>query len=453
MAFTVAIVGRPNAGKSTLFNRLIGRKQALVSERPGMTRDIRDGDAQIGDLSFRVLDTAGHEEGDSSSLSGQLRRLTGQAIGESHACLFVIDARAGLTAADYSLASVIRRAGIPVVIVANKAESGPGRLGVDELWELGLGEPVAVSAEHGIGMGDIYRALRPIARSLAQGNESPMETAAEALPERPIRIAVIGRPNVGKSTLINKLIGKERLAAGPESGLTRDSITVPFRFQENDFLLVDTAGLRRRKGARGREENLAAGDALRAVRYCEVVVLLLDAKSAFEQQDLRLASLAEQEGRAVVVALNKWDLIQARKSRLASLSEAFAKLLPELRGTPLVPVSALNGKGVDRIMAGALEMHAVWQRRVGTGALNRWLEGEVERHPPKAVRGRRIRLRYLTQTNIRPPTFALFASRPRELDTSYRRFLVNGLRDSFGFAGVPLRLMVRGSENPYITKR
>ena len=446
LPFTVAIVGCPNAGKSTLFNRLVGRRQALVSRSPGMTRDTREGFTEWGGLRFRVLDTAGHQEGE--GLEAELRRQATEAVLEADACLIVVDARAGVSASDHSLADALRRAGTPVIPVANKMESARGAHGVSEVAELGFGGAVEVSAEHGIGMSELFEALEPLITSAEQpGDASETERVAEA------RIILFGRPNVGKSTLANVLVGRERLVAGPEPGLTRDAITVVFENGGRRYELVDTAGLRRRAGARGEEESVAVGDTLRALRFAEVSVLLVDGRTAFEQQDLRLADLAEREGRAIVFAATKWDLVSDGDKRQRRLEEDLRRLLPALAGATLVPISGIHGQGLTELLEAVRRARSIWERRIGTGPLNRWLAETVAQHPPPAVRGRRIRLRYISQINVRPPTFALFASRPQALDTAYRRYLVHGLRRQFGFPGTPIRLLVRAGENPYRGRR
>lgn len=445
MSQSVAIVGCPNAGKSTLFNRLIGERRALVSPTPGMTRDVREGQAQLGDLNFRVLDTAGHDQISGDELSARLRDDSERVAAEADVCLFVVDARAGVTAADLGLADVVRRTGTPVIVVANKIDTGSVATQADELWDLGLGPPVRLSAEHDLGFDELYEALAAV----LDGDEGDAPEVTEPDQESAVRLALLGRPNVGKSTLANALLGQERLVTGPEAGITRDAIAVSFRRGEQEFRLFDTAGLRRRVGARSDEERLAVDDALRAVRFCEVAVLVFDATIALEQQDLRLASLIEQEGRAVVVAVNKWDLVKGAKRFRAELQERLSELLPNLAGVTMVPVSALHGQGLDDLMQSVLAARETWERRVGTGELNRWLREVVELHPPKAFRGRRIRIRYVTQTGVRPPTFAVFASRPQGVDHAYRRYLINRLREDFGLAGIPIRLMVRGGDNPY----
>ena len=411
-----------------------------------MTRDIREGVAQLGALCFDVLDTAGHEAGE--GLAAELRGRAVTAIERSDAVLFLIDARVGVTAMDRDLADALRRTGRHVVPVANKVESRVGEQGLHEIWELGFGEPIAVSAEHRLGLGELEDAIAPV---LAAAREREAKVASEQ--RAAIRVAVFGRPNVGKSTLVNTLLGASRVVVGPEAGLTRDAVMIPFERGGQAYELVDTAGLRRRAGARTAMERIAAEDALRALRFAEIAVLLIDARSPFEQQDLRLADHAEGEGRAVVIGVNKWDLVREGSRRRSALAERANRLLPGLAGVAVKPVSGLRGQGLDALLDAACATHATWCRRVGTGLLNRWLAGEVDRHPPRAVRGRRIRLRYIAQTNVRPPTFALFASRPAELDAAYRRFLVNGIRRRFDFPGVPIRLMVRGGENPYAGRR
>ena len=446
MPYTVAIVGCPNSGKSTLFNRLVGRRQALVSRNPGMTRDTREGFAEWGRQRIRVLDTAGHQDGE--GLDAQLRRQAGAAIRESDACLLLVDARAGVSGSDHALAAILRRAGVPVIPVANKTESARGVIGVPELAELGFGEAVEISAEHGIGMAELLGTLE--AQMEASG-----DSADGAAPDgkTDARMILYGRPNVGKSTLANALLGHDRLVAGPQPGLTRDAIAISFEHAGHRYQLVDTAGLRRRAGLRGDEEVVAAGDAFRALRFAEVAVLLVDARAAFEQQDMRLADHAEKEGRAVVFAASKWDLVPRGDERLRQLEEDLARLLPALAGAAVVPVSGLHGEGLAELLNAVRFAREVWERRISTGPLNRWLAEAMAHHPPPAPQGRRIRLRYISQINVRPPTFALFASRPSGLDAAYRRFLVRGLRRKFGFPGTPIRLLVRTAENPYTRRR
>jgi len=445
--FTVAIVGRPNVGKSTLFNRLVGRRVALVDDRPGVTRDRREGEAEFGDLSFRVVDTAGLDEAASGSLEARMREQTERAIEEADLSLFLIDARAGLTPMDEHFAALLRRSGKPVVLVANKSEGRRGEAGALEAYALGLGEPVQISAEHGEGMADLYQAVDLALQASGLAGEGEPE-ADEA--GRPLRIAVVGRPNAGKSTLINTLVGEERLLTGPEAGITRDSIAVPWEWRGRAIELFDTAGLRRRARVQEKLEKLSVGDALRAIRFAEVVVVLIDAGQAFEKQDLQIAELVAEEGRALVIGVNKWDLVEDRSAAGRALREAADRLLPQVKGVPLVMLSGLTGSGLDGLMKAVVQAHETWNRRVPTGALNRWLTETVEQHPPPAVTGRRIRLRYMTQPKSRPPTFVAFCSRPDALPTSYTRYLVNGLRDAFDLPGVPIRLLVRGGgPNPY----
>jgi GTP-binding protein len=450
MSFTLAIVGRPNVGKSTLFNRLVGKRLALVDDQPGVTRDLREGDARLGDLSFIAIDTAGLEEADETSLQGRMRKLTERAVAEADVTLFVIDARAGVTPQDEVFADILRRRGGRVILGANKAEGRTGVAGAMEAYSLGLGDPIPLSAEHGEGMDELYQALRPIADEFAE-REAAAEAARDADdPGRPIQIAVVGRPNAGKSTLVNAILGEDRLLTGPEAGITRDAIGLDIDWGGRPFKVFDTAGMRKKAKVQGKLEKLSVGDGLRAVRFAEVVIVLIDAEIPFETQDLRIADLAEREGRAVVVAVNKWDLEPDKQAKLKELRETFDRLLPQLRGAPLVTVSALTGKGLDRLREAVLKVHGIWNRRVATAKLNRWLLAHVEAHPPPAPSGRRIRLRYMTQAKARPPTFVVFCSRPEDLPESYTRYLVNGLRRDFGLDGVPIRVMMRKPDNPYV---
>ena len=451
MPLTVAIIGRPNVGKSTLFNRLVGKRLALVDDQPGVTRDLREGAARLGELNFTVIDTAGLEEVEDASLPGRMRRLTERAIGESDICLFLIDARAGVLPTDEIFADILRKKNAHVILAANKAEGSAGEAGMIEAWGLGLGEPIALSAEHGEGMGDLYEALAPhVARATVAEAGREREALDDPLAEnRPLQIAVIGRPNVGKSTLVNRLLGEERLLTGPEAGITRDAISVELQWRGRAFRVFDTAGLRKKARVQERVEKLSTGDTLRAVRFAEVVILLLDAEQALETQDLRIADLAEREGRAVVVALNKWDAVEGRQATLRELRQRFEELLPQLKGAPVIPVSARTGQGMEKLGDAVLGIHGIWNRRVSTGELNRWLAARLEEHPPPAPSGRRIRLRFMTQVKARPPSFVVFCSRPEALPQSYARFLVNGLRGDFGLDGVPIRLALRKGENPY----
>ena len=446
MSFRLAIVGRPNVGKSTLFNRLVGRRVALVDDQPGVTRDLREGAGRLGGLGFTVIDTAGLEEADPASLPGRMRALTERAVADADAVLFLIDARAGVTPQDQTFADILRRGAARVIVGANKAEGRDGLSGAMEAWSLGLGEPVPLSAEHGEGLEALHDALSDLIAEDSAAAEAP-EAADD--PGRPIQIAVIGRPNAGKSTLVNAILGEDRLLTGPEAGITRDAIGLEIDWDGRAFRIFDTAGLRKKARVQEKLEKLSVGDALRAIRFAEVVVLLLDAANPLETQDLRIADLAEREGRAVVVAVNKWDLEEDRQAKLKELRLEFERLLPQLRGAPLVTVSALTGQGLERLRKAVLSIHAVWNTRVPTAKLNRWLPEIVAAHPPPAPSGRRIRLRYITQIKARPPSFVAFCSRPEALPDSYTRYLVNALRRDFGLEGVPIRLSYRKGENPY----
>jgi GTP-binding protein len=450
MSFTVAIVGRPNVGKSTLFNRLVGRRLALVDDRPGVTRDRREGDAQLGDLAFKVIDTAGLEDAERDSLSARMQAHTAAAIAQADAILFLIDARAGTTASDRMFADMIRKSGKHAILVANKSEGRAGEAGALEGYALGLGDPVAISAEHGDGLAELYEALR------AASPEPIAERKDEegAAPERvSIRIAIVGRPNTGKSTLINRLLGEERLLTGPESGITRDAIAVELNWRGREFRVHDTAGLRRRSRINEKLEKLSVADALNAIRFAEVVIVLIDAQAPFEEQDIRIADLVEREGRAIVIAVNKWDLVTAESGAMGRLRSAVDRLLPQIKGVGIAVLSAKTGQGLERLMQAVVEAHAVWNRRVPTAALNRFLTAATSANPPPALRGRRLRLDYMTQPKSRPPTFVLFGSRTSTLLDAYRRYLVNGLRERFELPGTPIRLTLRTKSNPYATRK
>jgi GTP-binding protein len=446
MSFTVAIVGRPNVGKSTLFNRLAGKRLALVSEQPGLTRDRREAEATLGVCAVTLIDTAGLEPGE-KGLTPRMRQQTGAAIAQADLVLFLIDARDGVVAADEIFADMVRGSGKRVILAANKCEGRAAEPGIYEAYALGLGEPLPISAEHDIGIGDLAAAIEQACEERGEGAEIPREEI-EAAPH-PLRIAVVGRPNVGKSTLVNALLGEERMITGPEAGITRDAIASEVHWEGRALLLFDTAGLRRKMRVEGRAEELSVGDALKAIRFAEVAVLTLDAEHPFEKQDLQIADLIAQEGRALVIAVNKWDLVRDREKRLAELRETCQRLLPQIRGVSLVPISATAGAGLERLMQSIFAADALWNRRLPTHALNQWLQAAVAAHSPPAVSGRRIKLRYITQANVRPPTFVLFCSQPKLLPESYTRYLVNSLRESFDMPGVPIRLNLRKGANPF----
>lgn len=468
MAFTVAIIGRPNVGKSTLFNRLVGQKLAIVDDTPGVTRDRRVHAARLQDLRFDVIDTAGLEEADNATLEGRMRAQTKLAIEEADLILFVLDAKAGMTPADLTFASLVRKSGKPIVLVANKSESKQATAGFYEAWQLGLGEPCAISAEHGLGLSDLRDAI-----VAAVGEEKAFEHEKEEEAEqvdaeligddiedadaeeplydatKPLRIAIVGRPNAGKSTLINTMLGEERLLTGPEAGITRDSISVDWVWRGRRIKLYDTAGLRRKARVQQKLEKLSVADTLRAIRFAEVVIIVLDATIPFEKQDLQIADLVIREGRAPVIIFNKWDLIKDRQETLAELYEKCERLLPQIRGMRALPVSGEYGQGIDRLMENVEMVHCIWNRRVSTGKLNRWLERAVAQHPLPAVSGRRLKVKYITQIKTRPPGFIISCSRPDAMPQSYLRYLVNGLRQDFDMPGVPIRLSMTKSDNPF----
>jgi GTP-binding protein len=461
MSFTIAIIGRPNVGKSTLFNRLVGQKLALVDDQPGVTRDRREGAGRLGDLEFTLIDTAGLDKGERGSLTARMQEQTEVAIASADALMFLIDARAGLTPNDRAFADFARRANKPVVLVANKSEGKAGEAGAMESYALGLGDPIPISAEHGEGLSDLYDALRvlmpePVETDDDDDDSDEFENVDgddASLSTRPIRVAVLGRPNAGKSTLINRLLGEERLLTSPEAGTTRDSIAVDVTWKGREFRVFDTAGLRRRSRIEDKLEKLSVSDALRAVRFAEVVVLMMDAQNRFEEQDLRLADLIEREGRSIVIAVNKWDLMDRAPSQIAKLREDADHLLPQVKGMPVVAVSGMMGEGIDRLMSAIEDAYAIWNRRVSTASLNRWFEQAVQNNPPPAVSGRRLKLNYITQTKARPPSFVVFCSRADAVPESYLRYLVNSLRGFFELPGTPIRITLREKANPFAHKR
>lgn len=439
--FRVAIVGRPNVGKSTLFNRLVGRKLALVDDTPGVTRDRREGAAYLAGLSFTAIDTAGLEDVSDDSLEARMRRQTEAAVSHADMVLFIIDARAGVTPVDRHFAQLLRRAVAPVRLIANKAEGQAGRNILAEAYELGLGEPVLISAEHGEGMGDLYEAIAPFAP------EDEPDSEQTAL--KPLHLAIAGRPNVGKSTLINRLIGEERLLTGPEAGITRDSISVPFYWGERAITLVDTAGIRRRPRVQSKLEKLSVADTLRTIRYAEVVAVVVDAVQGIDKQDLAIAGMVIEEGRALVIVLNKWDKVEDRAKALQEARDRLEASLSQVKGFHIVTVSAREGRNLDRMLEACFAVHQTWNKRASTADVNRWLQGALDQNPPPLVDGRRIKIRYGTQIKTRPPTFALFCAKAADLPGSYQRFLENSLRETFNLQGVPLRIVLRRPKNPF----
>lgn len=470
----VAIVGRPNVGKSTLFNRLVGKRLAIVDDTPGVTRDRREGEGRIADMRFRLLDTAGFEDASDDSLEARMRRQTELAIEEADVVLLLVDARAGLTPLDERFAGLLRKGKTPVLLLANKCEGRAGMPGMMEAYSLGYGDPLPVSAEHGEGLSELYDALLPFVPIQEDpGAEDPLlsvsvsvdveegedDTEAEEDANRrireagtldhPLQLAIVGRPNVGKSTLINKYLGEDRLLTGPEAGITRDSIAIDWQWREKHIKLIDTAGLRKRARVSEKIERLSAADTRRAIDFAEVVVLLLDADDMLEKQDLTIARQVIDEGRALVIAANKWDAVDNREEALQKLRDRLQTSLTQLKGVPVVTLSALKGRNLDKLIQEAFRVHAIWNKRVSTSKLNAWLEHMTASHPPPLSRGRRIKLRFMTQAKIRPPTFAIFASQANALPDSYIRYLSNGLRSDFGMEGVPLRLHIRQGKNPY----
>ncbi len=457
MSLTIAIVGRPNVGKSTLFNRLAGKRLAIVDDTPGVTRDRRIGEGSIADLTFNIFDTAGFEDASNDTLEGRMREQTDKAVEDADVALFMIDARAGVTPLDDHFANWLRSRNIPIILLANKCEGRAGEAGLYDSFSLGLGEPIAISAEHGEGMGELYDALRPHANALEESRQEEIGDPFDGDLEDeeytgPIQMAIVGRPNVGKSTLINRLIGDDRLLTGPEAGITRDAIAVEWSYQGRQLKLIDTAGLRRKGKVTEKVESLSAMDSFRAIQYAQLVVLVLDSNDMLEKQDLTIARQVIEEGRVLIIAANKWDNVKDRKAALQKLNDRLQTSLPQVRGLPVLTVSALTGKGLDKLLPAAFDVFEIWNRRVPTGQLNQWLEHMTERHPPPITSGRRLRIRYITQAKTRPPTFVVFCSKGVALPEDYRRYLINGLREDFDLPGIPIRLLVRKGKNPYVDK-
>ena len=456
MSLSLAIVGRPNVGKSTLFNRLAGKKLAIVDQTSGVTRDRREAEGKLGDLDLTLIDTAGFEDYNDNSLEARMRKQTNQAVEQADVALFLVDARTGITPFDEYFANWLRRQEIPIILVANKCEGSINKYALSETLRLGLGEPIAISAEHGEGMGSLYDSLAPFIEDYTQLDGGDFEDDikfGEILPgqmaESPLHMAIVGRPNVGKSTLANQIIGEERLLVGPEAGITRDAITIQWDYEGRPIRLIDTAGLRRKSKVTDKVESLSTSDTHRAIQFAQVVVLVLDANTMLEKQDLTIARQVIDEGRILVVAVNKWDSVKNRASSLKDLEYRLQTSLPQIRGVPVVILSALTGKGVQKLLPESFKYFDIWNQRIPTGQLNRWLEVMLERHPPPLVSGHRIRLRYMTQAKTRPPTFVVFSSRGNSLPEDYRRYLVNGIRESFELPGIPIRLLVRQGNNPY----
>ena len=450
MNFTLAIVGRPNVGKSTLFNRLVGRRLAIVDNTPGVTRDRREGEAQLGLLPFKVIDTAGLEEGKGASLEARMWQQTEQAVTEANVVLMLIDARAGITPADQHFSDLLRRHGGNVILVANKCEGRAGEPGFYDAYSLGLGDPVAISAEHAEGMSDLYDRIEEVMKEASPGG-AELEPSSES-GEGPLKLAIVGRPNVGKSTLVNKLMGAERLLTGPEPGITRDAIAVRLEIDGRELELVDTAGLRRKARVRDRLERLSASDTLNTIRLAEVVAVVVDGTVGLEKQDLGIASMTVEEGRALLIVVNKWDLVDNGRETMVRLRERLADSLPQAKGVQIVPLSALTGKHVQDLVPAVISVHEIWNKRVMTGPLNRWLSDVVEHHPPPSVSRHRPRFRYATQAKARPPTFILFVSRPESVGETYLRYLENELRSTFDLPGTPIRVRLRKGHNPYAEK-
>jgi GTP-binding protein len=474
MLFTLAIVGRPNVGKSTLFNRLAGKRLAIVHDTPGVTRDRRVADARAADFAFQIVDTAGFETGAPETLAARMTEQTRVAIGDADVCLFVIDAREGVTGGDEIIAETLRRSGKPVILATNKNEGRSGEAGTLDSYRLGFGEPIAISAEHALGIDALIEALRPFAGDeteavyddedaedveanaedeVAEGEDGDVEGEDEDLTKRPLRLAIVGRPNVGKSSLFNRLLGEERSLTGPEAGITRDAIAAEWVIDGRTILLHDTAGMRKKARVRGEElEELSVGNTLNAIIFADCVIVLIDATMPFEKQDLSIADLIEREGRAIVFVVNKWDLIENRGGAISNLREKLDRLLPQVAGAPLIAISAATGEGIDRILPAVMEADRAWNTRASTAVLNRFLQDVLSKHPPPAIHGRRVRIRYMTQAKSRPPTFAVFGNQIKALPASYLRYLTNSLRAAFNLQGTPIRFSLRQSKNPFENK-
>ncbi len=454
MPFTVAIVGRPNVGKSTLFNRLTGKKRALVDDQPGVTRDRREGAANLAGLEFTIVDTAGLEDAAAGTLQARMTDQTKEAIKRADVTMMMIDGRAGVTPVDKHFAQLIRTMKKPVVLVVNKAEGNKAQGVASEAYALGFGEPVAISAEHGEGLADLYAALAVFEKRSAVSDQWSEEDSLDCPPtadRQPLQLAIVGRPNVGKSTLLNRILKEERVLTGPEAGITRDSIMVEMLFEGSKLKLVDTAGMRRKANVTDKVEKLAVADTLEAIRYAHVAICVIDAQQPLEKQDTTIASLIEQEGRAMVLAVNKWDTVKEPVAHMKAINELLEKVLPQVKGIPIVPISAETGSNVDKLLKTCFKAYAVWNRHIGTGELNRWLEAALDAHTPPMISGRRMKIRYMTQKTARPPTFLLF-SNTSDIPEHYLRYLSNGLRETFALPGVPIRIKIKKSKNPYVDK-
>jgi GTP-binding protein len=456
MTFTVAIIGRPNVGKSTLFNRLTGKRLAIVDNTPGVTRDRREGSASISDINFTLIDTAGLDDSNDDSLEARMHHQTELSLNDADVALFLIDARTGVTPLDQHFVNWMHKHSTPAILVANKCEGGAGQSGLLDAFSLGLGDPVPFSAEHGEGLNELYDALTPFINEKNQPksaifNENTFEE--NTWMERPLQMAIVGRPNVGKSTIVNALLGQERMLTGPEAGITRDSISISWNFNGRSIRLIDTAGLRRKARVKKKLEELSVGDTLHSIRFAEVVVIVLDATLGLQKQDLSIARLIIEEGRALVIAVNKWDSIKEKKVVSKQIEDRLQTSLPQVRGIPVITFSALNEVGMEKLLPAVIFVHKIWNRRIETGEINRWLEGMIESHPPPMVKGRRLKLRYITQTKARPPTFIIFASQKDSLPESYVRYLVGGIREAFSLPAVPIRIHLRSNKNPYATNK